>query len=239
MRIVAWNLGHMVREKPISPLVLDMIAHLAPDVLILNEYVHGTSRDPFVAGLNDLGLMQCCQSERVGKNNQVLVASRRRFRRGELNGPVTTDNAGGTNFLHVVMEDTPLEIVGLRVPTYSGSTQRAYWDNLEEIVLSVRDRRMVFVGDLNADPDSARHFGSRYLRRLEESGWHLPRAEGEWSCETRTLRHSRIDHAVISPLLGRGSTARYEVDLNGARIVSKGEDAASDHAALVVELATR
>jgi len=163
VRIVAWNLGHMARERPISPPVLDMIAHLAPALLVLNEYVHGASRDWFVAGLSDLGLTQCCQSERVGKNNQVLVASRRRFRRGELIGPATSDDAGVTNFLHVVMEDTPLEIVGLRVPTYSGSTRRAY-----ALLMGPSCKRSSWIGTFFG-PDHRRLHGDRRSEHLRSS----------------------------------------------------------------------
>jgi endonuclease/exonuclease/phosphatase (EEP) superfamily protein YafD len=136
------------------------------------------------------------------------------------------------------MEDQPLEIVGLRVPFCRRLSPRKYWESLHEIVASVRDRRILFVGDLNADPERQRGFGSRCLRELEGSGWHVPRPKGEWSFEGRTLLRSRIDHAVLSPALGRAAEARYEADLNGVRIAGKCKDAASDHAALVVELPT-
>jgi endonuclease/exonuclease/phosphatase family metal-dependent hydrolase len=124
----------------------------------------------------------------------------------------------------------------MRVPAYSRfAERRAYWEGLEKLVAPARDRRIVFIGDFNADPETPRYVGCGYLRRLAESGWFIPRPEGDWSCETRARRHSRIDHALVSPLLGPAST-RYSVGINGDRIVGNGHGAVSDHAALVVDL---
>jgi endonuclease/exonuclease/phosphatase family metal-dependent hydrolase len=57
------------------------------------------------------------------------------------------------------------------------------------------DRSIVWIGDLNGDPDSARSTGGKHLARLRDEVWQLPRATGPWSFYTG----SRIDHVMASP----------------------------------------
>ena len=57
MRIVAWNLNHRIREKPIPLEALRGIQSLAPDILVLNEFVDGKSRLPFKADLSASGFV--------------------------------------------------------------------------------------------------------------------------------------------------------------------------------------
>ena len=76
MKLVAWNLGHQTLERPIQDGVVAVVQKLAPDVLTLNEYVHGQTRALFLDALASIGLMHILVSERVNTNNQVLIASR-------------------------------------------------------------------------------------------------------------------------------------------------------------------
>ena len=231
MKILSWNLGHQTREKPLAVGLIDAIEWLNPDVLVLNEFVDGPTRQTLYYGLERLGLSSRLLSERMGRHNQVLIASRRPLVPGSMRGPDIPGGAGESNFLHVHLDG--LELVGVRVPAYKSSVERhAYWTMLSEQITETADRHIVWIGDLNADPDRPRYIGGRFLRGLEDSGWQLPRPSGPWSF----VKGSRIDHALVAkdiPLV----LARYVTDINGQPVVSAipGERI-SDHAALEVHI---
>src|SRR5438132_1301484 len=84
MRNVAWNLGHQTREQAIKPRLVEAVAAIAPDVLTLNEYVHGPFRTHPLSDLTGLGLEHVEVSSRDGRLNQVLVVSRHRLVTGDL-----------------------------------------------------------------------------------------------------------------------------------------------------------
>ena len=95
---------------------------------------------------------------------------------------------------------------------------------------SVRHRRMIVIGDLNADPDNPRHVGTPFLTEAAAQGWQIPRPDGPWSF----YRGSRIDHAVVSSQ-PRVLSARYITDLPGWTF-GRGASFVSDHAPLVLEV---
>lgn len=200
IRIVSWNLGHQTRLAEIHPRFLDAVRTLAPDVLVLNEYVHDDKkRAPLIKGLagDDIGLTCHLVSEQIMRpatapggtplrNNQVLVASRFELRPGSLRGPSTAENGGATNFLHVVIESLSIELVGIRVPAYDKRMLVPYWDAFLDLACGVVDRRICFVGDFNADADPDRnvHMGGKRFASLREHGWRIPSPEGDWSYQS-------------------------------------------------------
>jgi endonuclease/exonuclease/phosphatase family metal-dependent hydrolase len=92
---------------------------------------------------------------------------------------------------------------------------------------------MVFIGDMNADPSSRRTAGGRAMATLEEEGWQIPRAGGEWSyCGARA--RTRIDHAIVAPSV-TVEGASYCVRIGD--LVFAGLDAdLYDHAPLLLEI---
>lgn len=234
MRIVAWNLGHQTHEREIPAQFLDAVTLLSPDVLVLNEYVHGESRAQMIAGLERSGFPAVSVSPRIPGQNQVLVASRSSHWSGDLAGPATT-SAATVNFLHVALAG--LEVVGMRAPAYSNSTQlEAYWKETESLITRTVARRIVFIGDMNCDPDRPRKPGGRALKRLREAGWQIPTPIGEWSFIGKDgTKTSRIDHGICSPTLVR-PIATYVTRLNGLVLAGQHSDKAiSDHAPLVLD----
>ena len=233
MRIVSWNLGHQTRELPFKPLFQDAVTALRPDVLVLNEYVHGTTRASFVSWLGELGLKNHEVSTRQGTQNQILIASRSRLECGDLIGPSSEGGGGQSNFLHVKLPEVGVEIVGLRVPAYE---QKAYltefWQRLIAVITSAADRPIMFIGDFNADPDGQYHTGSKQFAALRVSGWQLPSPTGTRSFKSGT----RIDHAVASVSFG-AIHAAYVEEVNGISLCGLSSQAISDHAPIVVELA--
>ena len=238
MRLVSWNLAHQCREAPIPSFFAEAVSLLAPDLITLNEYVHGDSRGPLIAELAELGLRHLEVSHQLNGHNQVLVASRFPIERGELSGPSTANLGGESNFLHVRIPAVNLEFVGLRVPSYSGATLADYWIKLVSIVQSCEGRPIVFMGDLNTDPDQPRRTTARYLLQLRNNGWSVPNAEGQWSFVSKNGIGTRIDHAIVSAGLSV-STARYVATAGSVSLAAPNRHGAvSDHAALVLELAT-
>lgn len=235
IRIVSWNLGHQTHERPIPVGFLDAVKALSPDVLVLNEYVHGESRAQMTADLKGMGLGIVSVAPHAPGHNQVLIASRSPHSIGDLTGPATTP-AATANFLHVVMAGT--EVVGMRAPAYKEPEQLSrYWDETERLITGTVTRCIIFIGDMNCDPEHPRKAGGRALNRLRDAGWQVPKPEGQWSFISKNGRVSaRIDHAICSPKVMQPS-ARYVTRIDGLVLAgAAAERAISDHAALVLEL---
>ena len=233
MRLIAWNLGHQTQERRINAGFDEVISKLAPDVLTLNEYVDGSTRKPLRDHLERLGLDHIAVSDRITTNNQVLIASRYPFTTGDLVGPYTEDGGGPSNFLHIALAEPDMEIVGVRVPAYlKRSDLQDYWAKFAALVRSTAKRKIIFAGDLDADPDVPGHCGSATLSALRTEGWNLPTPSGAWSFASG----SRIDHVLGAPGAFRLS-ASYVSDLDGIALASRDTaNRISDHAALVVEV---
>lgn len=127
MKLVAWNMAHQTQERAIKVHFVDAVERMAPEVLALNEYVHGKTRAQIFEALAKQGLTRLEVSTAFGANNQVLIASRHALEPGELRGPPTADGGGESNFLHVKLADG-LEVVGVRAPAYTQSALlHDYW----------------------------------------------------------------------------------------------------------------
>lgn len=243
MRLLAWNLGHQTRLKRIPDEFVGAVAALEPDVLLLNEYAHDDAvRRPFLEQLGALGLVHVVVSDHERRppsvpggaprqNNQVLAASRLPIRRGDVRGPATADGGGVSNFLHITVAGVDVELIGVRVPAYEdAASRRSYWESFGELLDGLRARRIVLVGDLNADPRSKRDAGGRTLGRLRESGWQLPEPEGAWS----HVSGARIDHALATAS-APPIAARYITEVNGRVLAGRGREFVSDHSGVIVE----
>ena len=237
MRLVSWNLAHQCREAPIPPSFFDAVELLAPDILSLNEYVHGPSRGSLIESLAGLGLQHLKVSDRLDGHNQVLIASRYPLELGEIAGPATANLGGESNFLHVRVPRAEMEFVGLRAPSYTGAALTEYWVGLLNIIQACAGRRIVFMGDLNTDPAQSCRSTARYLQELRRSGWTVPAPDGEWSFISKTGVGTRIDHAIVASAL-QVAGARYVADAGALKLAAPNRvDAVSDHAALVIEIA--
>jgi exonuclease III len=231
VKIVAWNLNHRASEGRLKAKLTEAVARLNPDLLVLNEYVHGETRTAFVESLGAIGLRHLQVSVRLNSNNQVLIASRQPIELGDLLGPRMHDDGGTSNFLHIKVSGTDVELVGVRAPAYKASADlRDYWRQLRATIQAATTRQIAFIGDLNADPNRKRGIGDKHLAELRVEGWIIPEAVGAWSYASGT----RIDHVVLSPSFGQAS-AEYVCRLEELVLAGRGNRAAlSDHAALVV-----
>ena len=236
MRLLAWNMGHQTREVPISPKLLPALLRLQPDMVLLNEFVDGPSRTSLREGLFAIGLEFTAVSTRVDRHNQVFIASRWPLSPGRLHGPDVAGGAGRSNFLHVLVPGKDFEVVGIRAPMYKTTSETAeYWQKLKPIVQGTRESSIVWIGDLNSDPDLPRKRGGATLRELESEGWQIPRPTGPWSF----YKGTKIDFALISESVEVRS-AEYVIEIGDETLASGDRSTAvSDHAALVVEVSVR
>jgi len=152
MKIVAWNINHRIREKVIPDQMTEAIVSLGPDVIVLTEYVHGPSRDLFLARLADHGFCNSLVSACRPKENHVLIAARSALEHGTIRAPEIGASLP-SNALHVRLPDEGVEILGLRVPDYSQpKMKRVCWDWIIETAAAVKDLPFAMIGDFNTDP---------------------------------------------------------------------------------------
>lgn len=235
MRLLTWNVAHQARPRVIRPELARAIASLAPDVVVLTEYVVGDSHAGFTDALRAGGLSQTCVSARARGQNQVLIASRLPSEEGEIRAPALAPQVP-PNLLHVRLRTIGLELVGLRIPMFAAAAQKwAYWDWLAAAAEQLRGRRCVILGDFNADPTRPGSASGVRLRQLAAQGWTLALPPRGWSFRTHAGRESRLDHALVSASLGPVHS-RYVVDRGGFHFAGAHKNALSDHAALLLRL---
>lgn len=235
MRLVAWNLNHRIRARPIVPAVAEALVALAPDVVVLTEYVAHESHASFFALLAGHGLPHVLVSEFVAANNRVLIAGRWKFEAGSIRAPALNE-AMPSNALHAGIPTLGISMLGLRMPDFSKlpATRRAWWDWLERTAADVADRPFLIAGDFNTDTSYPKARCGDRPGRLVQAGWqHASPADGS-SYFTLRGEGKRIDHAFFSKHF-TVRESRYVTDSAGHRLIGKPADALSDHAALVID----
>jgi endonuclease/exonuclease/phosphatase family metal-dependent hydrolase len=241
MRIVAWNINHRSKpKKALFPEVSRVCCTLAPDVLVLTEYVHAESpaQAVFLQQLRDAGLPCITRSPHENGHNSVLIASAKLHTRGGMSSPTTTI-AAHTNFLHVQL-DMSMELLGMRVPCYKLVGEKDdYWRQMVSVLAPFANRRFVVIGDFNLDPNEPKCEPATvrpHLAELRRQGWRFVSPEGDWSYRSvkESVVTSRLDHVIASKsvVIRR---AQYMCHLDGVPVCgSKG--AVSDHAPLLVDV---
>lgn len=232
--VAAWNVGHRARRKRIPEQLGTALESLNSDVLLLTEFVDGgADRDQLRDRLKGAGYNYVHVTAPLPVHNQVFAASRFPFEVGDIDSP-TTDSHASSNFLHLRLRDSEIELVGLRVPDYKGAIRNSYWAEVDGILTKIGDRALIVAGDLNEDPFKgiSESFSSRRFHGIE--GFSAIRPEGRWSYMNphKDTSRSRIDHVLHTPRI-RISEARYVDEVGGLRLAGPASSAPlSDHAAL-------
>jgi endonuclease/exonuclease/phosphatase family metal-dependent hydrolase len=219
-----------------APAIAEALISLAPDWLILTEYVAHDAHASFFDRLADYGLRHARISAYAAKNNRVVVASRWELEPGSIQAPAI-DEAMPSNALHVTAPTCDVEVLGLRLPDYSKqpAVRRAWWDWLMTTAESAIRRPIILAGDLNTDASYPRARCGDRLERLTHAGWRHAIPDEGVSYWTLNGDGKRIDHAFVSPHF-RVVDARYVTEAAGHRLIGKPAQALSDHAALIVDL---
>jgi endonuclease/exonuclease/phosphatase family metal-dependent hydrolase len=238
MRLITWNVNHRTRAKAIPRELPEIIASLEPDLVVLTEYVHGASRQSFLAQLAGLGLPYWLVSRATPKGeNHVLVASRTPIVAGAIEAPAIAPSVP-SNALHAILPHEGIEILGLRVPDYSKqlATKRACWDWIIETAGAVKCRPFVILGDFNTDPKYPPNSCGDCFDELVAIGWKLASpVEGASYWSFKNGSPCRIDHAFVSEHF-TVIDARYVTEFECQRFVGIGPKAITDHAILSIDL---
>jgi len=217
--------------------VLQAFLTLEPDVVVFTEYVPGPDHKRVVADLADAGYEGIHISDRVERQNQVLVATRAASDRGPWASPPIRPQIP-PNFLHVAVPELDLQVVGLRIPMFvRGDTagEHLYRDWIRDQATLWGTRRTVVIGDLNSGPERERSWQWRSLTSFAEEGWSVVTPDEGWSYMGKKGNTSRIDHALLSPGV-EVVEARYTTDACGFILAGKHPPSYSDHAVLVVDV---
>jgi exonuclease III len=238
MRLLAWNLNHRAARRRVPNWVSAAIQVHAPDIAILTEYVEGPDHAKFLNELRTQGLGEISMSGQIGRENQVLICSRKAHDRGALVAPLIHSSVP-PNTLHIVFKDTGLHVVGFRMPAFSGPDRRlkrATWDWLLQAAATLKNEVAVIAGDFNtAVGDSPARCGDR-LDLLTTSGWLHVRPVSGWSWRHKSSGSERsIDHAFLTPAItSRGADYSWQFrDLDPEAAQEK--VGIPDHAILTVD----
>ena len=235
MRIAAWNVAHQIRQRPFPADVMRAFLTLEPHVVVFTEYVPGPDHQRVVGDLADAGFTGIHISDRVERQNQVLVATRARSQRGSWSAPALRPQVP-PNLLQVEVPELDLQVVGLRIPMFvRGDTagEHEYRDWIRDQASAWGAQRTVVIGDMNTGPDRARSWQWRSLTSFAEEGWSVVTPAEGWSYMGRKGHTSRIDHALLSAGLV-ATDAQYVAEADGVVLAGKHPPAYSDHAVLVV-----
>lgn len=196
LRIVCWNLNHRAARRRIATWVVDELVEQRPDVIVLTEYVAGADHEMFLASLAEAGLAHHAVTERVGRGNQLLITAREQIQVrtapfGELHPQVNA------NLLRVTLRKSQLELIGFRMPAFTGSDRprkREAFDHLLHDLEDLRTRRGVIVGDFNTAVGDHERFCGDVLDLFPDHGWRRgsPTVGGSWRSKDGTER--AIDH---------------------------------------------
>jgi endonuclease/exonuclease/phosphatase family metal-dependent hydrolase len=214
------------------------IASLTPDVIVLTEYVHGSSHQIFIEQLDSYGFTYHLVSKRAVKENQVFIAANTKLECGNIIAPTNIDKSLPSNVLHVLLPEKGFDILGMRVPDYSKlpKIKRQCWDWIQKIAAENRDRPFVLMGDLNTDPDDSKAKCGDRINQLMDNGWQhvMPKSGASyWSIKNGSRR--RLDHAFVSRHFD--VLAVEYISESGSHIFAgKKSESMSDHAVLLIEV---
>lgn len=229
LTVAAWNVDHQIHAREIPKQLVDALLGIDADVIFLSEFVDSgdSDRTRLQRMLHESGYTTQATAPAPSRYkgprsfyNRIFAASRLPFAIGDINPP-STDEFATSNFLHLRLLDSKIELIGLRVPLWDRNEaykNALYRDELTKILLAEAPRRaLVVAGDWN-----------RYKFKQIEGSYSVPEPEGPWSYMNSRGSNSRLDFAAHTENI-RIEDARYIYDVNGTRIAPK---PLSDHAAL-------
>ena len=233
-RVVSWNVGHRITRKAIPASMGAALINLDADVVLLNEFVDGApDRDRLRHQLRDAGYLHFAISEAPPRHNQIFAASRVPIRVGDISGP-SMDSHAHSNFLHLSLVGSDIELIGIRAPAYkTARDRRAYWQQVTEILRAADRRALVVAGDFNLDPFKRSAESAASVTFPDAENFSAARPDGPWSFASLhdMTRNSRIDHVLHSPRM-RILAPRYCYESSGVALAGPDSPHQGDHAAL-------
>lgn len=194
----------------------------------------------FLGALADGGLQHALISQRVARQNQVLIVSNETLGRGTLQAPAIHP-AVPPNALEAILEPSGLHVVGFRIPAFEAADRplkRQTWNWLLSELDRLRARPALIAGDFNTAPnDPASRCGDCFAT-LSQSGWRsgTPTSGYSWR-HAGSGAERQIDHLFLSPAMSLvHSEYCWDFERLSAEAASK-KVGLPDHAMLVAEIA--
>lgn len=247
VRVLTWNVGHRAGTYPKLPEeVVKALRLLDADVVLLNEFYDDGRHDRqlFRNRLADIGYHYCDQSAAGPRHNRVFIASRLEFQIGDISAPDGPTSHAATNFLHVRLKASQIQLIGLRRPSYRGAERLVYWNKVSEILRSSGDRALAVAGDLNENLFKKASSSATSLRFPFAEMYSVPRPEGSWSYTNPAgTAQTPIDHVLHTDRI-RIHDPRYHYGVGRLSLAAPGPlktASLSDHAPLTfsVELSSK
>lgn len=238
MKLLTWNINHRTFNRKIPYHMAEAIASLTPDVIVLTEYVPGSSHQRFVEQLDSYGFTHHIMSKRVLKENQVFIAANTTLESGNILAPKNIEKSVPSNVLHVHLPVISFDILGLRVPDYGNKfkIKRKNWDWIMMIAAENKDRPFVIMGDFNTDPEYQPAKCGDRISKLVDEGWQLAMPKsGASYWDIKNGNGKRLDHAFVSRHFDI-LDAKYISESGSYVFAGKKSEAMSDHAALLLEI---
>jgi hypothetical protein len=230
--VLAWNVAHQIYKSRQIPESLGIaLEHIGSDVVFLSEFVdrEDLGKARLLDRLDKAGYVYRAMApapavyNRHHSYNRIFAASRLPFEIGDLEPP-RMDEFATSNFLHLRLPASGMELVGLRAPAYAGAAKAAYRQELTTLLRSAASNRPLAVaGDWN-----------RFPFKLINDMYSVPQPEGPWSY-IHSRGSSQLDYVVHTAGISIRGAPRYQypVDARGVPLVGlKTDDAISDHAPL-------
>lgn len=241
MRILTWNLNHRAARRRIPGWVTAAAMESCPDVIVFTEYVVGPDHQQFVASLDAGGLGCVSVTDRPGRENQLLIATREAHTRASLADPGIHVSLP-SNTLEVRLDDSGVVVLGFRMPAYSGrdvECKRRTWDWLLEEASRLVSGPAIITGDFNtAFGDSVARCGD-CIEELASDGWQSDAPAGGVSWRhPRTGTGRSIDHLFASPGMRLGGST-YSWEFEHVEGASPGAVGLPDHALLIARVDPR
>ncbi len=236
MILGTWNINNRVGKKKFRLEAAYASVAINADVLVLTEFYPRDHEEHFRSVLSTAGWpYQLISAEPPEIANRVLIVSKLPIIALPLDLPLF-DHQFPANLLAISIPSVSLNVLGIRVPAYSGKTATYLskaWDWLEAEAETLRPKAAVILGDLNVSMDSRKPSGESF-RRILSSGWR--RAE---IAESATFfghggRSSEIDHILATDRCIL-SCPRILRAIGGYELAGS-KPALSDHAALICDV---
>ena len=233
MKILSWNILHGGGKR--APKILDIIAKEDPDIVTLQEFRHGSSKQILLDGLKQIGLdEQYVPDTNSARDNSVIIASKYSFQANIF----PRDSELPARAIRAFFPDlAELNLIAAHLP--QKQKQPPYLHALIDLEDFFLEENSVIIGDLNTgipfEDSETKSFEHTFLfQQLLRDGWvdawrsrNKDKREFTW-ISTKQKNGFRYDHALVSPELNQQITSiqyNHEVRLNGI----------SDHSLLIVE----
>ena len=234
MNIVSWNILHGGGKR--APGILLAIEKHQPDIVTLQEFRHGASKQPLLDGLADMGLREQFVPEVASaRDNSLIIAARRDFQ-------AMTFPAGHPPPARAIKVYFPdgggLNLLAVHLP--QKKKQPPFLHALLELDPYHLEEDSLLIGDFNCgipfeDSETKTFEHTHLFQQLLRQGWidawrarNPDKREYSWF-STRLKNGYCYDHALFSPRLNqRVENVYYD---HGVR-----EAGLSDHSLLKVEI---